>query len=70
MDQLLHQLIEYAKETWPRHNEAALWEISNKVAVYKGSDLLWKKLKELIPFKLSEVFDEFKPYAICDLSKS
>jgi hypothetical protein len=70
LDTLMHELIGDAKEMWQRTDRSVIWDISDKIALDKGRQALWKLIKEKFLKELGKVYDELRPFAICDLRLS
>ena len=66
LDALIQELINAAYESAKRGG--SVWNMSNTIAIYRGQSAIWKFIKGKFP-GLAEIYDELRPFAICNLAK-
>lgn len=70
LDQFVAQLLNAAKSSETKNRKTSVWEISDYFGIHKGRRALWKWLKQVKYIgDAAKVYDELKPYAVCDLRK-
>ncbi|WP_299195859.1 hypothetical protein [uncultured Amphritea sp.] len=67
LDALMHELICDAKDMFQQESSNVIWDISDKRAVEGGRKALLKLIKQKFLKDLVKVYDELKPFAVCDL---
>ena len=65
LDQLMHELIVHARACWDDPAQGGVWQISDRIGFYRGRKKLWEKLKDWLD--LAGVYNELRPFAVCDL---
>lgn len=65
IDALLNEIISVAKEV----DNGSVWEISDKLVYQRARKSLWEYLKNKITGGLAQVYDELRPFVVCNLSK-
>ena len=65
LDQLMHELIVHAKACWSDQDQGGVWQISDRVAFYRGQKQIWEKLKGWLD--VAGLYKELRPFVICDL---
>jgi hypothetical protein len=65
LDQLMHDLIVQARACWDDPAQGGVWQISDRIGFYRGLNNLWEKLKNWLD--VSGLYDELRPFAVCDL---
>ncbi len=65
IDALMNDIITASKTI----KNPGVWEISDKLAIQKGRKSLWEFLKKKFTVGLSKIYDDFRPFAVCNLEK-
>ncbi len=65
LDKLIHDLIEAAKST----PNPTVWKISDKIGIQLGRKALWDTIISTFLGKLGKVYQSFRPFAVCNLSR-
>lgn len=65
IDGLMHSVIKAAKETCSR----GVWEISDKIGIQTFRRSLWNYVKKRFLGNVDYIYNELRPYAICNLEK-
>lgn len=68
LDELMDELICDAKEMWQITDRSIIWDISDNIGFDRARKALWKLIKEKFLKDLAKVYDELRPFAVCDLS--
>ena len=66
LDALMHEVISVAKGV----KDGSVWEISDRIARQRVRESIWQFLKKRFSKSLSKVYDELRPFAVCDLRPS
>jgi hypothetical protein len=66
VDALMHEIVSISKSV----DKPNVWEISDQFAIQRARKSIWNYLKNKITGGLSEVYDELRPFAVCNLEKS
>lgn len=69
LDKFMQQLINSCKENSYRSDSSVLLQVRDKVAIPKGKDVIFKAIREQFLKGFSKVYDELRPYAVCNLSQ-
>jgi hypothetical protein len=70
LDALVHELVAMAKEGYDKSPmQSNVWQMSDRIAFYRGRRILWERIKRLFLRDWATVYDELRPFAVCDLSK-
>ena len=70
LDELMDELICDVKEMWQLTDRSIIWDISDNIGFDRARKALWKLIKEKFLKDLGKVYDELRPFAVCDLSLS
>jgi hypothetical protein len=65
IDALMQEIISVSKNT----EGGGVWEMSDRFAYQRGGASVWKFLKKKFTRGLSEIYDELKPFAVCNLER-
>jgi hypothetical protein len=69
LDALVHELVEAAREVYEASPlQGTVFEMSDRVAWTRGRRAVWDRLKHLFLRDWSKVYDELRPFAVCNLS--
>ncbi len=69
LDALVHELVGAGQAIFERNQfQGSVFEISDRIAWVRGKKVLWDRLKVLFLRDWSKVYDELRPFAVCDLS--
>jgi hypothetical protein len=69
LDALVHELVDAGKEVFEASQfEGSVFEMSDRIAWIRGKKVLWDRLKNLFLRDWAKVYDELRPFAVCDLS--
>ena len=68
LDELMDELICDAKEMWELTDRSIIWDISDNIGYDRARKALWKLIKEKFLKDVGRVYDELRPFAVCDLS--
>ena len=63
VDALLNEIISVAKQI----DNGSVWEISDKLGYQRARKSLWEYLKIKITGGLAKVYDDLRPFAVCNL---
>lgn len=63
VDALLHEVISASKEI----KNGSVWEISDTLGYQKARRSLWEYLKKKVTGGLANVYDDLRPFAVCNL---
>ncbi len=66
----MQELINSAKEHQNRSEGSILWTLRDKVAVNRGRAAVWEGIKKRFLKDFSKVYDELRPFVICDLRRA
>jgi hypothetical protein len=68
LDALVHELVAAATEVYESHPlQGTVFEVSDRIGWTRGRRALWDRLKQLLLRDWSRVYDELRPFAVCDL---
>jgi hypothetical protein len=67
LDALMAEIVRHAKETWPRSDRAAIWQISDRIGIERGNRSLWDFIRKLLLRDASKIYDQLRPFVVCDL---
>ena len=71
LDALVHELIAAAKEVYEAAPmQGGIFEVSDKIAWTRGRRAVWDRLKNLLLREWATVYDELRPFAVCNLALS
>jgi len=70
LDSLMHELVKAAKQSWPRTSESPIWEMSDRIAIQRSRTALWEYVKKKLLRDFGAIYDELRPFAVCNLSKN
>lgn len=69
LDALIRELITEAEVVFEqRPLQASVFDVSDRIAWTRGRRALWDRLKELLLRDWSKVYDELRPFAVCNLN--
>jgi hypothetical protein len=69
LDALVHELVTEARVVFEKHPlQGTAFEISDRIAWTRGRRALFDRLKDLFLRDWGKVYDELRPFAVCDLS--
>lgn len=69
LDALVHELVASAKEGYDANPlQGTVFEISDRIGWTRGRKAVWDRLKHMFLRDWSGVYDELRPFAICDLT--
>jgi hypothetical protein len=69
LDSLVHELVAEARIVFDKHPlQGTVFDVSDRIAWTRGRRALWDRLKTLFLRDWSKVYDELRPFAVCDLS--
>ncbi len=69
LDVLVHDLVTEARVVFDRHPlQSTVFDVSDRIAWTRGRRALWDRLKALFLRDLGKVYDELRPFAVCNLS--
>ena len=69
LDELVQELVNAAKEVYDSNpHQATVFEISDRIGWTRGRKALWERLKHLFLRDWSKIYDELRPFAVCDLT--
>jgi hypothetical protein len=69
LDALVHELVAAAREVYEAHPyQGTVFEMSDRIAWTRGRRALWDRLKRMFLRDWSKVYDELRPFAVCNLS--
>lgn len=66
VDALINEIVLVSKHI----DGGSVWEISDRFAIQRGRQSLWSYIKNKVTGGLSEVYDELKPFSVCNLEKN
>src|SRR5262249_11018019 len=69
LDGLMAELVRHARETWPRSERGAIWNISDRIGFERGARSLWTVLRKMLLRDTSKIYDDLRPFVVCDLRK-
>ena len=69
IDGFMQELINSAKENSVRSEESVLWALRDKVAITRGRKAVWEGMKKQFLKEFSKVYDELRPFVVCDLRR-
>jgi hypothetical protein len=69
LDLLMHELVNAARQTWPRTSGSPIWEMSDRIAIQRSRTALWEYVKKKFLREFGKIYDELRPFAVCDLRK-
>ncbi len=69
IDGFMQELINSAKENSVRSEESVLWALRDKVAINRGRKAVWEGIKKQFLKEFSKVYDELRPFVVCDLRR-
>jgi hypothetical protein len=67
LDKFMEELIDLAKDRKSSPEESAIWEISDQIGYLRGKKAVWDGLKKMFLKDFSSVYDELRPFVVCDL---
>lgn len=70
LDGFMQELINSAKKHEHRSEKSILWEIRDKVALDRSRTALWEAVKKYFLKDFSKIYDELRPFVVCDLRTS
>jgi hypothetical protein len=69
LDALVSELVTAAKEVYDQQPlQGTVFEVSDRIAWTRGRRVVWEQLKRLILGDWSRVYDELRPFAVCNLT--
>lgn len=69
LDALVHELVNEARHVFDEHPfQGSVFDVSDRIAWTRGRRALWDRLKTLFLRDWSKVYDELRPFAVCNLS--
>jgi hypothetical protein len=69
LDALVQELVRAGQAMFDASKfQGSVFEISDRIAWTRGKKALWDRLKELVLRDFAKVYDELRPFAVCDLS--
>ena len=69
LDALVHELVVEARVVYEKNPlQGTVFEVSDRIAWTRGRRALSDRLKDLFLRDWSKVYDELRPFAVCDLS--
>ena len=69
LDGLVQELMTAAKQVYDTSPlQQTIFEISDRIGWTRGRRALWEQLKRMLLRDWSQLFDEVRPFAVCDLS--
>jgi hypothetical protein len=69
LDKLMQELILHAKEVWPPGESSALWEMTGSIAWERCSRSVWQWISKAFLKDVGRVYDQLRPFAICNLAR-
>jgi hypothetical protein len=69
LDKFMQELINCCKENSYRSDSSVLMKIRDKVAMPKGKDAVFAAIRKQFLKGYSKIYDELRPYAVCNLSQ-
>jgi len=61
------ELVRHAKETWPRSERGAIWDISDRIGFERGARSLWSVIRKMVLRDVSRIYDDLRPFVVSDL---
>ncbi len=69
LDALVHELVAASKEVYEQGPlQSSVFEVSDRIAWTRGRRAVWEQIKRLLLRDWSIVYDELRPFAVCDLT--
>lgn len=69
LDALVHELVEAARDVYDANPlQGTVFEISDRVGWTRGRKAVWERIKHLFLKDWTKVYDELRPFAVCDLT--
>lgn len=69
LDALVHELVAAARDVFDEHPfQGTVFDVSGRIAWTRGKKVLWDRLKTLLLRDWSKVYDELRPFVVCNLS--
>jgi hypothetical protein len=69
LDAMVRELINEAKHVYDHSTaESPIFEVSDRIAWTRGRRSIWDSLKRVFLGDFANVYDELRPFAVCDLS--
>lgn len=68
LDALVRELIAAAEQAYEAHPlQGSVFEVSDRIGWTRGRRATWDRLKKMLLRDWSQVYDELRPFAVCDL---
>ncbi|HKY53362.1 MAG TPA: hypothetical protein VJM08_03610 [Anaerolineales bacterium] len=67
LDALMQELVNSAKLSASRSDKSVLWELRDRVAFERTRKAAWEGLKAMFLKDMSRVYNELRPFVMCDL---
>lgn len=69
LDGLVHELVNEAHHVFDEHAfQGSVFDVSDRIAWTRGRKALWDRLKALLLRDWNKLYDELRPFAICNSS--
>jgi hypothetical protein len=69
LDKFMEDIIDLARDRKSSLEESAIWEISDRIGYLRGKKAVWDGLKKMFLKDFASVYDELRPFVVCDLRK-
>ena len=68
LDALVHELVDEARKVFEEQPfQGSVFEVSDRIVWTRGRKALWDRLRALFLRDWSKVYDEVRPFVLCDL---
>jgi hypothetical protein len=69
LDALVNELVAAAREVYDqRPLQGSVFEVSDRIGWTRGRKAIWERFKRLLLADWSQVYDELRPFAVCNLT--
>jgi hypothetical protein len=65
----MQELINHAREGYAHGGPSPVWQIQRKLALGRGRRSLWEWMSATFLKNVGKIYDDMRPYAICNLAK-